>query len=266
MRPALASRTSSAGRRCNSKTCGATASTVYDKIMIVVDRLQLRSQIDSKMLNMNIDKKMFVEAHNKTTFLEALKSDTRIVIVNLQKFGSVRQMLTADVLEKLAQLRIAFLIDEIHRSHGGDQHEEMVTIFDELQTPFDNERRVQPQTRQEKRAHRLYRNARRPHAGAFWRVQRLRGGRKTLGALRRLHHAGGHRGRLHPQPARQHRARRRQAALRPARQPAQGLHGERLQGHRQAADLRERRTHRRYRRVCRRSAGQGCLPPDSRRR
>ena len=112
---------------------------VYDKIMIVVDRLQLRSQIDSKMLNMNIDKKMFVEAHNKTTFLEALKSDTRIVIVNLQKFGSVRRMLTADVLEKLAQLRIAFLIDEIHRSHGGDQHEEMVTIFDELQTPFDTD-------------------------------------------------------------------------------------------------------------------------------
>ena len=91
------------------------------------------------MLNMNIDKKMFVEAHNKTTFLEALKSDTRIVIVNLQKFGSVRQMLTAEVLEKLARLRIAFLIDEIHRSHGGDQHEEMVTIFDELQTPFDTD-------------------------------------------------------------------------------------------------------------------------------
>ncbi len=110
---------------------------VYDKIMIVVDRLQLRSQIDSKMLNMNIDKKMFVEAHNKTTFLEALKSDTRIVIVNLQKFGSVRQMLTPDVLARLANLRIAFLIDEIHRSHSGDQHEEMVTIFDELQTPFD---------------------------------------------------------------------------------------------------------------------------------
>lgn len=110
---------------------------VYDKIMIVVDRLQLRSQIDSKMLNMNIDKKMFVEAHNKTTFLAALASDTRIVIVNLQKFGSVRRMLSADVLDRLAQLRIAFLIDEIHRSHSGDQHEEMITIFDELQTPFD---------------------------------------------------------------------------------------------------------------------------------
>ncbi len=112
---------------------------VYDKIMIVVDRLQLRSQIDSKLLNMNIDNRMYIEAHNKTTFQAALKSDTRLVIVNLQKFGSVREMLDADTLQKLAQLRIVFLIDEIHRSNSGDQHEEMVNIFDELQTPFDSQ-------------------------------------------------------------------------------------------------------------------------------
>lgn len=49
----------------------------YDKIMIVVDRLQLRSQIDSLMLNMNIDKRMVKEATNKKTFQEALASDTR---------------------------------------------------------------------------------------------------------------------------------------------------------------------------------------------
>ncbi|MGZ8162025.1 MAG: type I restriction enzyme subunit R domain-containing protein [Methylobacter sp.] len=111
---------------------------VYDKIMIVVDRLQLRSQIDSLMLNMNIDNRMYVEASNKKTFQEALASDTRLVIVNLQKFGSVREMLDADVLQKLANMRIVFLIDEIHRSNSGDQHEEMVSIFDELQSPFDN--------------------------------------------------------------------------------------------------------------------------------
>ncbi len=113
---------------------------VYDKIMIVVDRLQLRSQIDSKMLNMNIDNRMYIEAHNKKTFQEALKSDTRLVIVNLQKFGAVREMLDTDTLQKLAQLRIVFLIDEIHRSNSGDQHDEMVNIFDELQTPFDEQR------------------------------------------------------------------------------------------------------------------------------
>lgn len=111
---------------------------VYDKIMIVVDRLQLRSQIDSLMLNMNIDNRMYVEARNKKTFQEALESDTRLVIVNLQKFGSVREMLDDEVLQKLAGMRIVFLIDEIHRSNSGDQHDEMVSIFDELQSPFDN--------------------------------------------------------------------------------------------------------------------------------
>lgn len=111
---------------------------VYDKIMIVVDRLQLRSQIDSLMLNMNIDNRMVMEAKDKKSFQEALASDTRLVIVNLQKFGAVREMLDADTLKKLANMRIAFLIDEIHRSNSGDQHEDMVSIFDELQSPFDN--------------------------------------------------------------------------------------------------------------------------------
>ncbi|MDD2914217.1 MAG: DEAD/DEAH box helicase family protein [Gallionella sp.] len=111
---------------------------VYDKIMIVVDRLQLRGQIDSLMLNMNIDNRMVMEAKDKKSFQEALASDTRLVIVNLQKFGAVREMLDADVLKKLANMRIAFLIDEIHRSNSGDQHEDMVSIFDELQSPFDN--------------------------------------------------------------------------------------------------------------------------------
>ena len=110
---------------------------VYDKIMMVVDRLQLRGQIDSLMLNMNIDKRMVIEATNKKTFQDALASDTRLVIVNLQKFGAVREMLDAEVLKKLAGMRIVFLIDEIHRSNSGDQHEDMVSIFDELQSPFD---------------------------------------------------------------------------------------------------------------------------------
>lgn len=112
---------------------------VYDKVMIVVDRLQLRSQIDSLMLNMNIDKRLVVEATNKKTFQYALASDSRIVIVNLQKFGAVKEMMDASVLDKLTKMRIVFLIDEIHRSNSGEQHEEMVSIFDELQSPFDGD-------------------------------------------------------------------------------------------------------------------------------
>ncbi len=111
---------------------------IYDKIMLVVDRLQLRDQLDSKMHNMNIQKSMFIEASDKKSFIAALKSERRIVVVNVQKFSTVKDVLSSDIVEKLSKLRIAFLIDEIHRSNSGVQHEEMISIFDELQSSFDN--------------------------------------------------------------------------------------------------------------------------------
>jgi len=111
---------------------------VYDKVMIIVDRLQLRDQIDDKMYNMNINNKMFVEADSKKTFIQSLESNTRIVIVNLQKFGSIKEFLDNDTVSKLANMRIAFLIDEIHRSHSGQSHQEMISLFDEMQNSFDN--------------------------------------------------------------------------------------------------------------------------------
>jgi len=113
---------------------------VYDKVMIIVDRIQLRDQIGNKMFNMNVNNRMFIEVNSKKSFLEALKSDTRIVIVNIQKFGTIKEFLTDDIVNKLAQMRIAFLIDEVHRSNTGSQHEEMISLFDELQTSFDNEK------------------------------------------------------------------------------------------------------------------------------
>ena len=111
---------------------------VYDKIMLVVDRIQLRDQLDRLMFNMNIDNKLYVEAKDKKTFKEALSSDKRIIIVNLQKFNSIKNVLDASSLKKLANLRTVFLIDEIHRSHAGTQNEEMMNLFDELQNSFDN--------------------------------------------------------------------------------------------------------------------------------
>lgn len=114
---------------------------VYDKIMIVVDRLQLRDQLDTTLRNMNIQKGMFVEATNGKTFKDALKSDKRIVIVNIQKFGaadSENTFLSKEALKKLANMRVVFLIDEIHRTNSGDLHDDMLSVFDELQSVFDN--------------------------------------------------------------------------------------------------------------------------------
>lgn len=111
---------------------------VYDKIMLVVDRLQLRDQLDTMLHNMNIQKGMFIEAYDKKTFTTALSSDKRIVVVNIQKFGTVNDILDTSIVAKLSKLRIAFLIDEIHRSNDGVQNQEMISVFDELQSSFDN--------------------------------------------------------------------------------------------------------------------------------
>ncbi len=116
---------------------------VYDKVMLVVDRLQLRDQLDSKMHNMNIQKGMFIEADDRKSFIDALSSDKRIIVVNLQKFASVDNMFDPSAVKKLAKLRIAFLIDEIHRTNSGTQHEEMISVFDELQSSFDNNKDYQ---------------------------------------------------------------------------------------------------------------------------
>ena len=116
---------------------------VYEKIMIVVDRLQLRDQIERKMFNMNIDNKMYVEAKDKNSFKDALSSDKRIIVVNLQKFTSIRNILSKNVLKKLADIRTVFLIDEIHRSHGGYQNKEMMNLFDQLQNSFDDTEYIQ---------------------------------------------------------------------------------------------------------------------------
>lgn len=109
---------------------------VYDKILLVVDRLQLRDQLDSMMLNMNIDKAMFVEATDQDTFVKVLGDKRRIIVVNIQKFWELKNAIEKagkDFTDK----RVAFLIDEVHRSNTDDVHQEMFSAFDELQDIFD---------------------------------------------------------------------------------------------------------------------------------
>ena len=107
----------------------------YDKIMLVVDRLQLRDQLDTTMMNMNIDKSMFVEAVDKATFISALESQKRIIVINIQKFLDMQEAINESGT-KLKEMRVAFLIDEIHRSNSGDTHDELITLFTRLKETF----------------------------------------------------------------------------------------------------------------------------------
>lgn len=112
---------------------------VYDKILLVVDRLQLRDQLDSMMLNMNIDKAMFVEATDQDTFVKALSDKRRIIVVNIQKFWELKYAIEK-AGKDFKEMRVAFLIDEVHRSNTDDVHQEMFSAFDEIQDIFDEDR------------------------------------------------------------------------------------------------------------------------------
>lgn len=111
---------------------------VYDKILLVVDRLQLRDQLDSMLLNMNIDKAMFVEATDQDTFVAALSDKRRIIVVNIQKFWELKNAIQK-AGKNFTDKRVAFLIDEVHRSNTDDVHQEMFSAFDELQDIFDED-------------------------------------------------------------------------------------------------------------------------------
>lgn len=107
----------------------------YNKILLVVDRLQLRDQLDTMMMNMNIDKSMFIEARDSDTFVKALAEKQRIIVVNVQKFLDMQDAIDRSEYQ-LKRMRVAFLIDEIHRSQSGDQNAEMIDIFAKLQERF----------------------------------------------------------------------------------------------------------------------------------
>lgn len=109
----------------------------YDKIMIVVDRLQLRDQIDTMMMSMNIDKSMFTEVTSQDNFIKALTDTKRIIVVNIQKFLDLQNALNKSG-KTLKKMRVAFLIDEIHRSNTGDSNKEMVNLFEKLQDSINN--------------------------------------------------------------------------------------------------------------------------------
>lgn len=104
----------------------------YHKILLVVDRLQLRDQLDTMMMNMNIDKSMFIEATNSDTFIKALAEKQRIIVVNVQKFEDMQDMIDKSEYQ-LKRMRVAFLIDEIHRSQSGVQNKEMIDVFARMQ-------------------------------------------------------------------------------------------------------------------------------------
>mgnify|MGYP001339718659 CR=1 FL=1 len=109
---------------------------MFNKVLIVADRLDLRDQMSKTMSNMNINKSMIEEVDTSSKLKKSLSNKgAKIIIVNIQKFKneeSLNKIFTNDIKKDLSDGRIAFIIDEIHRSNSGSQHHNMKNLFDDL--------------------------------------------------------------------------------------------------------------------------------------
>ena len=106
---------------------------VFDKILIVVDRIQLRDQLGEMMLNMNLSNVNFTEVTNQKELIRAMGDDKiRVAVVNIQKFNDFETVIAERGLST-REMRVAFVIDEIHRTNSGKLHDEMRSSFESLQ-------------------------------------------------------------------------------------------------------------------------------------
>lgn len=119
-----------AGRIRNLRWEGKPA---FDKVFLVADRLDLKDQLFGKLQDMpGIDRSSFVEVKNKEGLVEAINSVSKnVIIINIQKFRSSESItkLLREAKIARANKRYAFVIDEVHRSNSGDQHQNMMNVF-----------------------------------------------------------------------------------------------------------------------------------------
>ncbi|TGL13093.1 type I restriction endonuclease subunit R [Leptospira levettii] len=109
---------------------------IFDMVIVLTDRKSLDKNIKDELAN-------FVHLNNKIGLAkdsDKLKNFIRqrksIVVSTIQKFSYIQEIIQED--EGLKQLRIAFIIDEAHRSQDGKMASNVKAIFTNPEQP-DNE-------------------------------------------------------------------------------------------------------------------------------
>jgi len=114
----------------------AAATPLFDLCILLTDRTELRQNVAQQAARLRATQNIVAEAETFRDLRDGLQSGARVVVVNIQKFPSIRKLADADpVLAKLlATKRVAFVIDEVHRTQNGILHDATIEVFDEWGT------------------------------------------------------------------------------------------------------------------------------------
>lgn len=102
-----------------------TQEKLFDVVVILTDRTELRTNIAK-----DATKTLAVETKTTPELVEAIKNGSKIVIYNIQKTAGLKKALSQELKDDLATKRIAFIIDEVHRSQNGELNKETIELFE----------------------------------------------------------------------------------------------------------------------------------------
>lgn len=104
-----------------------------DKVVFVVDRVELSDQSYSEYNNFARDGEPIVKTRSShALFKKLLNKKDRLIITSIQKLARINEdtkYIDADDIEKIVNKRIVFIVDEAHRSQFGEMHERVKNTF-----------------------------------------------------------------------------------------------------------------------------------------
>ena len=114
----------------------AAAAPLFDLCVLLTDRTELRKNVAEEAGRLRATKGIVVEAETFAQLRGALEGSARVVVVNIQKFPSIQRLASDDpeLSKMLESKRVAFVIDEVHRSQNGVLHDATVEVFDQWGT------------------------------------------------------------------------------------------------------------------------------------
>ena len=109
---------------------------LFDLCILLTDRTELRQNVAEEAARLRATQNIVVEAETFKDLRDGLQDGVRVVVVNIQKFPSIKHLAEADpdLARLLLDKRVAFIIDEVHRTQNGILHDATIEIFDEWGT------------------------------------------------------------------------------------------------------------------------------------
>ena len=109
---------------------------LFDLCILLTDRTELRQNVAEEAARLRATQNIVAEAETFKDLRDSLQDGVRVVVVNIQKFPSIKRLAEADpdLARLLRDKRVAFIIDEVHRTQNGILHDATIEIFDEWGT------------------------------------------------------------------------------------------------------------------------------------